>query len=354
MLKHILIVLFLFGAGCLPAQYEYREYQLNDSTIHGYNADSSVIAGRTSLYWATSVGLTQIMDFATPDPNEYIRDFEMVTDSLWYVIVGSRYLGWNASLFTSTDLGLNWAVDTSYYAATKPAVIQGAISNSDGLYQLQVLSKDTLLLFVSYYQSGIFYSIDGGQNWQAWFANLIENYRGIFQCDSLSYLWGLEGDGFKAAMFAFPNQVLLSPDTNNAWANWAGIYHPACYNSADPLHCIYAPSSIPRYEQFLYFHSYVDSLCENQPTAVRPIPKSNIEGHIYPNPSPSGVFTVDLGDAKPIGGQYRVCSVHGSPLTPKTQIDGSSFPLDLSSFGPGIYLLELSTDQGRLVKKLVW
>jgi len=341
----------MFGTS-LSAQYDYRDFFSNDSTFYAYNSDSTIVAGKTKLYWNSPAGLNLINDFTVQDTTFYIRDFDAVTDSLWYTIVGDHgWTGDNLQMFKSEDKGINWEVDTSYFAATKLADSLYILDDHNDLNRIIVLSTDTLLLFVGYYQSGIFYSIDGGTNWQLWFGNLIVNYRGIFECGNETYLWGIEGDAFAASMFKFPSHLLLSPDTSGVWTNSPPmIYHPDCYNGNN-VNCVYSFATTS-YDQFLYFRNYVDSVC-TVTTGILPEDSTPFEWIIFPNPSNNGVFYVEINSKYTANTHYTIFSIQGKILVPKSEITDSFLKLDLSYFSPGVYFIAVESSRGKYIKKIV-
>ncbi len=168
--------------------YSQREFKVNDSTFHYLNVDTTLVVGRTRLYSSSPIsGLNQIHDFTTTDTNIYIRDFDIVSDSIWYSLIGSRYVGDSTHLYKTINKGQSWFIDTSYYASTRAAQQVGGLSLHNSLNQIQQLSGDTLLLFAGYYQSGVFYSLDKGITWNIWFTNLQSHYHGLIECN-LDYI----------------------------------------------------------------------------------------------------------------------------------------------------------------------
>ena len=287
----VFLLLISFSA---TAQQEFRELYTNDSTTYVLNSDTSIVVSKTKLYYLTDAGLTMFQDFSVADTTMYITDFDIVSQKLWYLIFGQRFGGNFTTLYKSKDSGVSWHLDTSIYDATQVALDAGQIAD-EILYQLQPISEDTILMFVSYYQFGIFYSINSGQSWNLWFANAIAHYKGLFECEDQYYLWGLEGDGFPGMMFGFDSELLLSPDTNDVWKHWTGsyVYHPDCYNAVNP-DCIFAPRSLSGYNQFLIFEDYINQNCPDSISSIISTPElKNIQ--IYPNPSDQGRFRIEWG-----------------------------------------------------------
>lgn len=290
--KTFIILLFCLVSIQLFGQYDFREYSTNDSTEYILNNDTTIVVSKTKLYFKTKLGIEIFSDFTTLDTTMYIRDFDIIAEDHWYLIFGDIYWGGPSKLYKSIDKGTTWAIDSTIYPALQEPLKNGDIGD-ESLYQIQRISEDTILFFISYYQSGIFYSIDAGQNWDLWFANYISFYKGLFKCDNFYYLWGQEGDGFPGSMFSFHSDLLLSPDTNNVWNSSSGgyVYHPDCYNGSNP-DCIFAPNSLSGYDQFLFFENYINENCSDQPVGIKST-LSNQNVLIYPNPSNGGTYTME-------------------------------------------------------------
>ena len=90
-------------------------------------------------------------DFSLPDPDQYIRDFDIVAPNRWFTLVGSRYIGGPTTLWRSVDRGNSWQV-ILLCAVTKNTDPSPNYWNS--VNQLQNFGTDTLTLFLGYYQSG--------------------------------------------------------------------------------------------------------------------------------------------------------------------------------------------------------
>lgn len=348
-LNALIFIVFAFLNFNLTAQQEFREFYTNDSTEYILNNDTTIVVSKTKLYFQTNGGMNLLYDFSTPDSNMFIRDFDIITDSLWYLIFGSRYWISPSTLYKSIDKGLTWVVDSSIYNATQQPLNAGLIAD-ENLYQLQHISDDTLLLFVSYYQSGIFYSINSGLSWDLWFANTPANYRGIFKCANDYFLWGQEGDGFPASMFSFNVNLLLSPDTNHVWSHLANYYHPSCYGGGNP-NCIYAPNSMTGYDQFLFFENYLNVNCFNSPVGVQDnLVSDNLQ--IYPNPSLQGKFRMEWNYGSSAPNHYTLYTASGQ-LICSNDIQNINFvDIDLSAWEQGLYFLVVKYPNKVITKKL--
>jgi len=354
-LKTSFLLAFTFFNLSLIAQQDFREFNTNDSTAYVLNIDTTIVVSKTKLYFQTNGALHLFSDFSTPDTTKFITDFDIITDSLWYLIFGGRYWGGPTTLYKTMDQGNTWVADSSYFSVTQPALDTGFIGE-ETLYQLQRISDDTLILFVSYYQSGIFYSVNAGQDWDLWFANLPANYRGLFECDDQYFLWGQEGDGFPGSMFSFSADLLLSPDTNNVWTHWTGsyVYHPDCYNANNP-DCIFAPSSMTGYDQFLFFENYLRDNCSDDPVGIPDVLASdNLE--IYPNPTRQGKFRLEWEDSFSSPIQYQIFAANGQLISSHKIQQMNWVDIDLSVFGQGsgVYFIMVKYPDKVITKRIVY
>lgn len=250
-------MLLLIGSpALLKAQ---REFGTCDSTEHPFNQDTTIIAGKYALYTLTSNGLDTLTDFTSPDPDRYIRDFDIINDNHWLTLIGSRYIGQPVELMKSNNRGASWTEDTSFYAATRSGSSSFQYFNS--INQLQEVGTDTIVLFMGYYESGICYSLNNGLTWNNWFVNDVwTHYQGLLECDTMFYLYSFEGDAFRPWMFGFGASLLFSPDTAGSWQQFQNANHPPCSGQNHP-DCIYASSSLNRCGQYQYFKNYTDSVC---------------------------------------------------------------------------------------------
>lgn len=319
--------------------FSQREFGVCDSTSYTLNTDTTIVAGRHLLYTYSNNTLDTLYDFTSPDPDEYIRDFDIVKPDLWYTIVGLRYIGSPTRLYKSNNRGQTWALDTAHLQASN-AEFQ-SLQFLESINNLQHLNGDTLIMFMHYYESGILYSTDLGLTWTKWFANLIAHYQGMLACDDKYYLFGYEGDGFPASMFSFEKNLLFTPDSTGLWSSFNHLgHHPACYNG-DTINCIYAPHQSNRCESYHYFKNTVDNLCltlheENiHPSAHR----------IYPNPFNN---TIKMQDASGVE-TYSMTNVFGQTVWSDKNIEQQDF----SHLTNGIYFLTIIKDHVWQTLKLI-
>jgi hypothetical protein len=76
---------------------------------------------------------------------------------------------------------------------------------------------------------------------------------------------------------------------------------------------------------------------------------------IYPNPSVNGIFTVEIQSVPSDGMTYSIYALDGRRLEAGDVTKSSSFQLDLHQHPQGVYMLQLTTESGnqlyRLLKK---
>lgn len=256
-----------------------REFGVCDSTIYTLNADTMVVAGRNRLYVYHNQQLAPLYDFATANPDEFIRDVDLVKPDLWFVVVGLRYIGGPTKLYRSINRGLSWQLDTAHFQASNAGLLPRAFFES--INNLQHLQGDTLLMFVGYYQSGVIFSTDLGVTWKKWFDNLIAFYQGMFYCQGRYYIFGYEGDAFRASMFGFDRSALFSSDSTGLWNSFNNAgYHPPCYNGTDTVRCIFAPHTVGRCGSYQFFKARIDQMCGLVSVASQD--RSAVK--VYPNP----------------------------------------------------------------------
>jgi|JI8StandDraft_2_1071088.scaffolds.fasta_scaffold41300_2 hypothetical protein len=314
-----------------------RWWGLNDSTQITLNADSTLIAGRKRLYLHTTVGGTLLVrDFSQSDSDYYIRDLDVQRPGHWWVVVGSRYIGNDSKLFRSTNYGGQWVEDTAYFQAAR---FTGFFPEYSSLNQLSFLGSDTIIGTVGYYNSGLVYSINGGQSWNSWFENLIVHYQGILRCGDSTFIYGYPGDGFRAMMFGFPNALLFSSDSTGSWSNYStNSYHPACHNNRPG--CIYPPfdsTTIPSI--YAWFAAEVQRRCQ-----MVSVETERFESIIapYPNPFSNTIYFKNWQNGQRLN--YELFNSQAQVLT-SGFLDADYLVLD-DSIKAGWYILVLTDTNG--------
>jgi hypothetical protein len=312
----LFIAFLLLTARPLHAQ---RQWSLSDSTHYAVGGDTTLIASRHVLYRALPGDTVVLRDFTDPqEPEHFIRDVDHWSSSAFHVIVGSRTIGQNTTLFRSSDAGLTWQVDSSFYdAATEPP----------SLNQMTIVG-DTAYLFNGYYISEVLRSFDQGGTWQNWFTSLIAHYYGLIPCGSEAYIFGMVGDAFSPSMWQVPETLWTQ---QNTW------FMSGCHNGGAPG-CQYAPSIL--YEPVVqHFDSVANALCTAGLSVNEVVGARSIS--LYPNPAGDQITAVGL----PPSAEILLTDLLGRswPLVR----DGDRF--GIHTLAPGRYLLSVLHPGGRSV-----
>lgn len=318
--------------------FAQREFGVCDSTTYVYNADTSIIVGRTKIYTSINNNTTLLYDFTSNDVKEYIRDFDIVNPNLWFTVVGSRYIGSPTRLYKSINKGLTWMEDTSHFNAKNQNGVTDQFIKS--INNLQHLNGDTLLMFMHYYESGILYSTDLGKTWTKWFDNLISHYQGMLSCSNKYYIFGYQGDAFRAYMFGFDKALLFSSDSNGLWNSFNNnSNHPPCYNGNLPT-CFYAPPNLSRCLTYQYFVKKVDTLCLNTSVDNSILSKPTIS----PNPFKNTLFINEITDDD----YFYISNIYGQVLWKGRNISEENFDFLVE----GLYFITLTRASIKYVYKL--
>lgn len=345
-MKQTLLFIMLFISTTTFAQ---REFGVCDSTSYAFNADTTIIAGQKKLYLQTTAGLTLLHDFTMADTAFYIRDFDIIKPTQWYTLVGSRYIGSETYLYQSADRGQTWVLDTSYYTATLtyPA---GNYDYNKSINQVQRMGEDTIALFMGYYESGIFFSVDGGTTWREWFRNLQTHYQGMLECDNYYYLYSFEGDALRPFMFPIHKSKLFTNIGGTDWYMPGNNTHPRCIGMVNER-CIYASSSLSRCEVYNFFADTVAGACALLPAYTKGITPSVDEMLVYPNPAQEGdVITISVGELLSV----RLLDYTGRHVEVAMNKEGiGKYTFSLNGQPAGIYTLVAATPTGTIVRRIL-
>lgn len=262
-LKYTLILFLITVAQAFA--FGQRQWGINDSTFYQINADTTVIAARYKLYLKVQNNISVVYDFTDLlDSTNFIRDFDFFDAKNWYVLVGSRYIGYTTRLYKTIDGGNNWAIDSSYIGK----------SNQNSVNQVQVIDSSTIFLFDGYYFSRLIYSENMGHQWFFWFESPFAYYHGLFICEGRYYVYGFEGDAFNSYMFEIPDWLFLQTEVSDFNSNCPGSINPDCY---------YAPSNISKPEAYNLFKAELQEICDFSGIGYDIF--LNREVWLYPNPA---------------------------------------------------------------------
>lgn len=95
------------------------------------------------------------------------------------------------------------------------------------------------------------------------------------------------------------------------------------------------------------FTNIIKTLIAEEPTSVEMIDGSNLL--VYPNPVKNVLHIIC--DSSPIS--VKVYSIQGSMVMYKDGIETNEFKLDVAKLHNELYLLEVNTDEGRVIRKIV-
>ncbi len=300
-----------------------RQWGVSDSTQYAVGGDTTLIATRHTLYRMVDDEVELIRDFSDALlPDHYIRDVDHWSSSLFYVIVGSRYIGNTTTLFKSTDAGLTWQVDESFLPATTEA---------PSLNQMSIVG-DTAYLFNGYYASEVLRSFDRGSTWQNWFHSLIAHYYGIIPCGEDAFIFGMVGDAFAPSMW-------LVPDT--LWGQQGVPFWSGCHNGGQP-HCSYSLNN-----QYAAVVNHFDSIATATCSASLSVENGNLNSTLLlaPNPAMDRITITGMGpEAIP-----RLTD----PLGRLWPVQRTGKELHLGHLAPGGYLLTVIDGSERAVLRFM-
>jgi hypothetical protein len=340
MMRLLTVIVFL-AATQLSAQ---REYGVCDSTFYKISDDTTIVAGKNNLYFITQNGIEKFAHFPSGETSEYIRDFDAVSPELWYTLIGSRYIGFDSFLYKSTDRGQNWVQDSSFYTATNYG--PQALNYYNSVNSLQHIGKDTIVLFVGYYESGIVYSTDGGETWNEWFRQMQAHYFGMFECSDKYYIYGFQGDGFSAWMFGFDRDLIFTSNENGDWDMLSGKYHPQCTGQQNP-ECIYSQNTQSNCEHYEFFKNYIDDNCSSGITAES---TQDRELKIEVD-SEKIIVSGNFGNSSRNAGQFRIYGITGCEYkTGHLRQFPGFIEMDINYLQPGFYILKTPAGIGKFIK----
>ncbi len=306
--------------------FAQRDYYFRDSTTYKIDSSLSYIAGKRILYKNQNGVITKVKDFSIPnDSTFYIRDVDFADDQKGYVLFGSMYIGVPSLLYLTTNGGLSFKLDTSYYRT----------SLHKSINQVQFLDKNTIVLFDGYYESSVIRSFDGGQTWKMWFKSLIAHYFQMYNCNNAKwYLIGVPGDGFSSYSFPIPDSL---------WNKESMDFMSGCHNGNPECVRVWRDGDQDRKTDFIA--KQIDTLTKlcSKTTSLQPVlTKSKMI--VYPNPA-NDLFYIQNAE----GEFYQLYDLQGNQWLSGKAISNNHV-VSLSSIHNGTYVILIGQARFRIVK----
>lgn len=302
----LLVFAFALFAQTALAQ---RQWGLSDSTTYVVGGDTVLIASRKKLYRALPNDTVLVRDFTVEtDTSLYIRDVDHWSARDWYVLVGSRYIGYPTVLYRTQDAGSTWFEDVSY----------GPVVDQSSINQMTITGDGTAYLFNGYYMSEVIRSFDGGNTWEPWFNSLIAHFYGILPCGSTAFLFGMQGDGFPPSMWQVPDSLWSEEDVE---------FYSGCHNGGI-AGCYYViPWSAPYAQVVTEFQALAARLCATLGTE----PENDRGALLRLSPNPAS----DILALEGIGSHAMttVVDVTGQVI----HVPRTGGVLDVQGLAPGVY-----------------
>ncbi len=321
----LLMLSFVFFA--LTNLSAQRNFHVFDSTNYWVSSNLSLHASKYKLY-ATRSNTTQLLkDFKGQDTNYYIRDVDFFDENHFLVLIGRNTIGFPTQLFITKDAGQTWKLDTTFFS----------VSEHKSLNQVQVLGKDTLLLFDGYYQSDVLRSFDRGKTWQKWLSSIIAHYFQVHYCQKTSryHMIGLPGDAFTSVSFEIPDSIWKTINLN--WYSGCHNKQPWCYRVLYGVN-IWQTDFINAHKM------YIDSICEQVSTSL---PEQGLGSNrkiiAFPNPA-SDYITIPAWRNETVE-----CYTIEGVFVGSNQTDENGH-LPLKNIAEGVYILRCNENWLKIVK----
>ena len=321
LLAFILIILFSQNV------FAQRDYYFRDSTIYPINNNLSFIAGKRILYKNQNGIITKLKDFSIQDDSTfYIRDVDFINEQKVYVLLGSMYISNETFLYQTTNGGLSFDIDTSYYKA----------SLYKSINQVQFLDNNTIALFDGYYESSVIRSFDGGKTWDRWLNSMVAHYFQLHRCNNIQwYLIGLPGDGFSSYSFPIPDSL---------WVKNGLEYTSGCHNGAPNCVRVFREGDQDRKTNFIA--KQIDTLtkiCGNMTVIQEPIKEKQIS--CYPNPVEEILNVSGI-----LNEPYSIVNLSGVEIE-SGLINELNYSINLQNLPSGLYMLRIGNRQVKILKK---
>ena len=328
--------------------------------VHMFDANVGVSLGDpTNGYYEVlrtvdgGVTWTRLPQAASPVPlaDEYAlaRSFFVRGNTVW-AGSGSSVASNPARVLKSTDRGLTWTVSTN-------TTLLGGISRLAFRDDLNGIAYNTTVVANATSAVNVIRTSDGGATWSA--ITPINARTGSF----FYYDIDAANGRYYSAGIRFPETAPTVPENRGSSSSidgitWNNISLSQPFLAMDVISGT-AAGTVAGYAGAatdaagaggIYKASNVVQLA-NRDAALQ----SALS--VYPNPSATGAFTVDLGSTLQAGAQLTVADALGRQVKSQTlnatAIGSKKFALDLSSEKSGVYTLQIRSAAGIATQKLV-
>ncbi len=128
-------------------------------------------------------------------------------------------------------------------------------------------------------------------------------------------------------------------------------YHPLCSNGGT-ISCIYPPNSISRYNQYLFFKNYTDSICQ----AITSLNKYEYLANdvvVFPNPSDGSAVTIQSDRIDRNGTRCQVTDLNGKRIEADINYHDHKLVIKFLSKNRGVFIVRIYNDNLFLAKKII-
>ena len=240
------------------------------------------------------------------------------------------FAGTTGGVYVSTDSGENWEPTSITTFTTSLAVIGSIIvaGQQDG---------------------GIYRSKDGGNTWSPDVTGLTNGYISSIVTDG-RYFFAGSGLGVAGQSYCCGGGVYVSTDTGSSWDT---VSTGLPWLSVSTL-CVFDTLLVAGVwtDDHQMSYTYVRPISEmvNPKSAVREMPQPSDTIAIYPNPA-SGAVTIFAGGTSIYG--VRVRNVLGEDVMDIPNVRESELSIDLSKLPSGTYFLQIETEIGVALRKVI-
>ncbi|MBF9220788.1 T9SS type A sorting domain-containing protein [Hymenobacter ruricola] len=327
--------------------------------VHMFDASVGVavgdpVGGYFEIYRTTDGGATwsRIPQSAaiTPATGEaaLVGSYFALGNTIWF---GGASLGTNDQerVFKSTDRGVTWTVSTPTPLTETISHLAFRDAQNGIAYNTKIAGSDVTAV-------NVIRTSDGGATWQT--ITPVNNATGSFfryAIDAVNGRFYSSGQRFPSALgnddFGFSTSV--------DGINWTNIVTGGAEFFAMDLIAGANSNSAAGYGGLQTDATGVGGLYKASNIVLTGTRDKALQSalSVYPNPSNTGVFSVDLGSALKGNAQLTVVDAMGrqvkSQSVSATSVGSKAFNLDLSNEKAGVYTLQFRTDAGIATQKVV-